>query len=110
MIADVGVPAGAQLLGLVNAAHVAPDRLEAARSELRDVVGDGGLLEAAATIAIFNGLVRVADGTGIQLDAGVLADSADFRAEYGVDDYAGATNTETVPVAVDRSSVSDLFA
>ena len=67
-------------------------------------------MEAAATIAIFNGLVRVADGTGIQLDAGVLADSADFRAAYGVDDYAGAANTETVPVAVDRSSVSDLFA
>lgn len=67
-------------------------------------------MEAAATIAVFNGLVRVADGTGIQVDAGVLADSADFRSSLGVDGYAGAANTETVPVMVDRGSVEDLFS
>lgn len=104
------MPHGAELLAFVNAAHVDRDDLPVAREQLRTAVGDGGLLEAAATIAVFNGLVRVADGTGIQLDAGVLADSAEFRQRYGIDDFAGAANTETAPVAVDRSSVSDLFA
>lgn len=104
------MPYGAELLAFVNAAHGERDELPAARERLRTAVGDGGLLEAAATIAIFNGLVRVADGTGIQLDAGVLADSAELRQRYGIDAFAGAANTETAPVAVDRSSVSDLFA
>jgi hypothetical protein len=110
-VADIGVPASAQLLALTNAAHLDPARLPEARAAVEAAVGRDGLLEAAATIAVFNGLVRVADGTGIQLDAGVLADSADFRAAYGVDDFAGAANTTTTtPVAVDRSSVTDLFA
>ncbi len=107
---DVGVPASAELLALTNAAHLDPDTLGEARHALEAVVGGDGLAEAVATIAVFNGLVRVADGTGIQLDAGVLADSADFRADHGVDDFAGAANTKTVPVGVDRSSVRDLFA
>jgi hypothetical protein len=74
------------------------------------VVGAGGVLEAAATVAAFNGLVRVADGTGIQLDAGVLADSADFRSDLGIDRFAGAASTTTDPIAVGRSSVADLFS
>ncbi|MDH4364988.1 MAG: hypothetical protein OEY41_18190 [Acidimicrobiia bacterium] len=81
-----------------------------ARERLLAVVGGSGLAEAAATVAAFNGLVRVADGTGIQLDAGVLHDSADFRAELGVDRYGGAANTATVPQPVDRRSIEDLFA
>ena len=109
-IDDVGVPASAELLALTNAAHLDPTALPAARDALEALVGSDGLLEAAATIAAFNGLVRVADGTGIELDAGVLADSADFRASSGIDDFAGARNTSTTPVVVDRSSVADLFA
>lgn len=107
---DVGVPASRELLALVTAAHLNPDRLGSARAALEGAVGPEGLAEAAATIAVFWGLVRVADGTGIQLDAGVLADSADFRAAHGVDDFAGAANTTTTPTPVDRASVADLFA
>lgn len=107
------MPHGAELLAFAAAAHAAPGAddpaLTAARERLRAAVGDDGLAEAAATVAAFNGLVRVADGTGIQLDAGVLHDSADFRAELGVDSYGGAANTATVPQAVDRRSVEDLF-
>ena len=84
--------------------------LDRARADIEASLGIDGVAEAAATFAIFNGLVRVADGTGIQVDAGVLADSSDFRATLGVDTYAGAANTRTEPVDVDRSSVTDLFA
>lgn len=108
------MPHGAELLAFATAAHGAPGPddppLIAARDRLRAVVGDAGLAEAAGTVAAFNGLVRVADGTGIQLDAGVLHDSADFRAELGVDRFGGAANTATVPQPVDRRSVEDLFA
>lgn len=112
------MPHGAELLTFAAAAHAAADAatgpddpaLSTAREQLRAAVGDGGLAEAAATVAAFNGLVRVADGTGIQLDAGVLHDSADFRAQLGVDRYGGAANTATVPQPVDRHSVEDLFA
>lgn len=111
---DAGVPHGAELLAFASAAHTAeqPDELllSTAREALRAQVGEQGLAEAAATVAAFAGLVRVADGTGIQLDAGVLADSADFRAELGVDRFAGAGNTATAPVPVDRRSIRDLFA
>ncbi|MDH3683122.1 MAG: hypothetical protein OEV40_24610 [Acidimicrobiia bacterium] len=108
---DAGVPAGRALLRFANAAHhLEPSELARARADLERAVGPVGLDEASATVAVFNGLVRVADGTGIEVDAGVLADSADFRAELGVDGFAGAENTTTTPVAVPRSSVSDLFA
>lgn len=109
-VADVGVAGGRAMLRFVNAAHRDGDDLAEARDDLEQEVGLGALQEVAATIAIFNGLVRVADGTGIQLDAGVLADSADFRGAAGLDEFAGAANTKTEPVAVDRSSVLDLFA
>jgi hypothetical protein len=113
------VPNGAELLAFVEAAHRATEAgaepgaatdLDRARATVSDTIGSDGLSEAAATFAVFNGLVRVADGTGIQVDAGVLADSADFRPQLGVDHFAGASNTRTVPVAVERSSVNDLFA
>lgn len=72
-------------------------------------MGEEGLLEASATIAIFAGLVRVADGTGIQLDAGALADSSDFRDRLGVDDFGGAQNS-TLDVAPARiESIGDMF-
>ncbi len=117
-MAEVGVPAGRQLLAFANAAHEvatpgasteAAERLRTTREQLRAVVGDGGVVEAAATVAIFNALVRIADGTGIELDAGVLADSADFREAAGINDFAGAANTRTTPVEVDRAAVDQLF-
>ncbi len=102
--------ASAQAAALGAAPGPDDPALATARKRLRVAVGDAGLAEAAATVAAFNGLVRVADGTGIQLDAGVLHDSADFRAGLGVDRYGGAANTATVPQPVDRRSVTDLFA
>ena len=44
-------------------------------------------------MAVFNGLVRVADGTGIQLDAGLDAASRETRSALGIDAYGGAANT-----------------
>lgn len=131
-LGDVGVPAGGELVRFATAAHrrrqdaggrdadEAERQLTSARTALEAAVGADGVTEAAATVAIFNGLVRIADGTGIELDAGVLADSADFRSATGVDRFAGAANTvrssrppsravSDRPVAESSDSVRDLF-
>lgn len=107
--ADAGVPHGAVLLRFASAAQLASRDLDTARAELVDAVGPDGLAEAAATIAIFNGLVRVADGTGIQLDDGVLADSADYRGRLGLNDFGGAANVEVAVVPERAASVGDMF-
>lgn len=64
------------------------------REELRSAVGTEGLVEAAATVSAFEGLNRLADATGIQLDAGLADESADFRVALGLDAYSGATSTQ----------------
>ncbi len=83
----------------------------AAKRALESSVGTEGLWEAAATVAAFTGLVRVADGTGIQLDDGVLGASVDIRARSGIDGFAGAANSASaLPRSVEFSNVHDLFA
>ena len=49
--------------------------LDFARSNLESAIGTSGVVEAAATVSAFEGLNRIADATGIQLDSGL----ADFR-------------------------------
>lgn len=90
---------------------VPPPEVVTVRQALESSVGVVGLWEAAATVAVFTGLVRVADGTGIQLDEGVLGASADIRARNGIDGFAGAANSaSTPPRPVEFSDVHDLFA
>lgn len=92
-VGDVGPADSRELLAYTNEVHGDGEGLAAARQELITAVGADGLVEAAATIAAFNGLVRVADGTGIQLDAGLDGFSHDERTRLGIDEFAGAANT-----------------
>ena len=96
-VGDVGLPASAELLAFTNAVETGDSDLPVARQTLIAAVGGDGLLEAAATIAVFYGLVRVADGTGIPLDAGLQAFSRADRERLGLDQLTGAANT-TDPV------------
>jgi hypothetical protein len=114
-VGDVGVASGRELLAFTNAVEGGaveggePD-LSAARSALADTVGPDALVEAAATIAVFNGLVRVADGTGIQLDRGLDSFSQAERARLGIDAFAGAANTVAgTPAAPTVRSIDELF-
>jgi hypothetical protein len=90
---DAGVPHGALLKGFARAALVEPDRLAECGAVLRSALGEEAWLEAASTVAAFEGLVRVADATGIEVDDQVFASSADFRAALGIDRYGSAANT-----------------
>ena len=109
---DAGVPSGEELLAFASAANQRSDKLADARAALEGAVGYEGLLEAAATVAIFNGLVRVADGTGIQLDPSMLTSTAETRAALGIDLFNGAANSQDAPTAPrqDAAGVMGMFS
>ena len=47
--------------------------------------GVAGFVEAACVVGIFNGLVRTADASGIPLDEGTRAATADYRRDLGLE-------------------------
>ena len=108
-VGDVGIDTSAALLAFTNAVHCGEPDLESSRTQLLDLVGADGLVEASATIAVFNGLVRVADGTGIQLDQGFLTYSEADRARLGLDSMAGVANTTGSAGDALIESISELF-
>jgi len=67
--------------------------LSRARSELLGAMGPAAFVDAVAVAANFQRMVRIADSTGIPLDAPVNAMTADLRAELGIDEFGSATNT-----------------
>ena len=86
MPADGGVPHGAVLAAFVEAV-IGDDagRLDVARAAVRAAVGDPGLVDACATIASFNAVVKLADGTGIPLEDWKAARTVDIRAALAID-------------------------
>ncbi len=102
-----GVLHGELLSRFAEAATRGAEELDVARAALLQAVGPPALVEAAATVGVFNGLVRVADATGIPLDDGTLRASADFRGELGLNDYAGAKSTK-LDTAVQSESTRDV--
>lgn len=85
--------AGAELIAFTEAA-VRGEPLEATRAAVLEAVGADGAGQAAATIAAFSGLVRVADGTGIPIDDGLASASVEIRDELGLNTFGGADNTD----------------
>ena len=91
---DVGeVPAGAELVAFTEAA-MSGVGLDEARQRLADVTTDAAVVLAAMTVGAFNGLVRVADSTGIPADEGMLAFSAEDRAALGLNAFPGNANSD----------------
>jgi len=68
-------------------------RLAAARQAVLDALGPEALVDAAAVVGNFERMTRIADATGIPLDAPVHALSQDLRDELGVDAFGSARNT-----------------
>jgi hypothetical protein len=69
--------------------------VRAAEAEPR---GDA-FVDTCAVVGAFNVFDRIADATGIPLDAGLAASSGDLRVELGLARFASAANT---PGASDR--------
>lgn len=91
---DGGVEHGELMARFAESATRGSEDLDEVRSRLLEALGAERFVEVAATVGIFNGLVRVADATGIPLDDGTLKASVEFRAQLGLNDYAGAVNSD----------------
>ena len=86
---DGGIPGGDLLIAFAEAVLGDDEaRLNDVRQRLRVVIGDAGLVDAAAVIANYSALDRVADATGIPLEAAKEANTVELRAELGIDDFA----------------------
>ena len=59
--------------------------LAAARRAVRQAVGDAGFVDTCATIASFNAVVKLADGSGIPLEDWKAERTADIRAALAID-------------------------
>jgi hypothetical protein len=63
-------------------------RVASLRHELRDALGDAGLVDAAAIVAAFHGFVRVADAVGIPYTTAAMGEDApDLREEAGINAF-----------------------
>lgn len=60
-----------------------------AGDRLKAETGDAGFVQAAAIAAIFNGLVRTADSTGIPLDENMRDAAEQVRATLGIKTLPG---------------------
>ena len=58
-----------------------------ARQRVRRAIGDAAFVDLAATVASFNAVVKLADGTGIPLEEAKEARTRDFRAALGIEGY-----------------------
>ena len=89
-----GVAGAAALLALTDALVGSDDAaLTRARATVVRELGPAVLVDAVAVAANFERMVRIADGTGIPLDAPVEIATSDVRAALGIDRFAAAAHT-----------------
>lgn len=91
---SVGVQHAAELTAFAEAA-VRGDAaaLATARDALRNKAGSAALVDAAGVVGNFERMTRIADATGIPLDAPSALASSDFRNKLGLHRFASAQNT-----------------
>lgn len=69
------------------------ERLARSRERVRELLGDAAWHEAAATVANFNQMDRIADSTGIPLDPPGRKMMTAVGREIGTDAFRSAQNT-----------------
>jgi hypothetical protein len=95
-----GVAHGESLVAFADALVGADDAaLERAREELVALLGPAGVVDAAAVASNFERMVRIADGTGIPLDAPVRLVAPDLAEELGIARFGSAANTPAPTLA-----------
>jgi hypothetical protein len=85
---ETGVPHAAALIEYGEAV-LGDDaaRRARARRAVYEALGPAGLADAAAIVASFNAVVKLADGTGIPLEEAKAAATADLRAQLGLERF-----------------------
>lgn len=90
-IADAGVKNGAFLMELAAAVYAQDvDVLADIRTRGVELLGERGLAEAIGIASGFNGITKVANGTGLPLDKSTADITGEMRTETGIDEYSEA--------------------
>ena len=85
---DGGVQHGMVLVEFVDAVLGRDEaRLLALRGIVLSAVGDAGFVDACATVASFNAVVKLADGTGIPLEDWKETRTRDIRGALSIDAF-----------------------
>lgn len=80
-----GVAHGSELVQFVDAAlRGEPSELAAARKAVLNALGAAAFVDVCATVASFNAVVKIADGTGIPLEEAKAERTRELRAELGI--------------------------
>ena len=88
---DGNIPHGALLVSFADAVLGTDNRrLDDVRAAIRSRMGDAALVDAAAIVATFNAIDRVADSTGIPIEDARAASTADIRSSLGINQFAEA--------------------
>ena len=87
------MPHAAVLMAYADAAVRRDGDLAERRAAVESALGAEAVVDAAATVANYQRMVRIADGCGIPLDRFTDEQSAEWRASLGVDEYYSALNT-----------------
>jgi hypothetical protein len=93
---DSGIPHASLLIEFAEAV-LDPDeaRIARARKAVAETMGEAALVDAAAVAGNFNAIDRVADSTGIPLEAEKAAMTEDFRRALGIDDFGKSQPGDT---------------
>ena len=82
-----GVPAGGILSAFAEAILANADNLAQARSAVVAALGEAAMIDAAAVVAGFNGITRIADATGIPLEPAKAEETESWRGALGIDAF-----------------------
>ena len=85
-----GVAYGAELIAFADAVVARSPDVAETRDAVQKSVGDAGVVDAAAIIANFQRMVRIADGTGISIDGPLDVLSSDIRHKIGINEFSSA--------------------
>jgi hypothetical protein len=88
---DGNIQHGALLVSFADAVLGTDDqRLDEVRAAIGSRMGNAALVDAAAIVATFNAIDRVADATGIPIEDNKAESTADIRAALGINAFAQA--------------------
>lgn len=96
---DSGIKGGAELIRFVEAVvaesntDASSELIDHARQAVVEVLGHEAAVDAAAVVANFQRMVRIADSTGIPLDEPVAMMTQGIREELGINKFHAAANT-----------------
>ena len=91
-----GVPHGEVLARFVAATFADDAATAAGRRACTDAIGAEAMIDAAAVIANFHMMTRIADGTGTPIDEGTRTMSSELCATIGIDDLVSRRTDPTV--------------